>query len=346
MLEYTASELARRVGGSLKGDGTLAIRGVGSLDEAGPTTVSFLGNPAYADRVSATKAGAVLLPSDWTEPPPEGTAYILCDTPSEAFSSIVELFAPPPVSYPPGVAASAVVASDCRIPASAHIGPCAVVEPGVRLGERSVIAAGAYIGHESTIGEDCLLYPNVSIRERTCIGDRVVIHSGAVLGSDGFGFVPDPNGHVKIPQRGIVQVDDDVEIGAQVAIDRARFGRTWIKKGVKIDNLVHVGHNVIIGKHSFVVAQVGISGSTTLGARVMAAGQVGIAGHLRIGDDAVLMGQAGVTRDIPAGAQVVGMPAVDRRSYARRVGAARQVDRLKEELCELRKRVAWLEEHD
>ncbi len=346
MCEFTASEVAQRVGGHLKGEGSIAIRGVGSLDEAAPDAISFLANTAYTERVSATKAGAVLLPSDWSGDPPAGTAYILCDTPSEAFSTVVELFAPAPVSFPPGIAASAVVASDCCIPASVHIGPCAVVESGACIGERSIVAAGAYIGHETTIGEDCLIHPNVTVRERACIGDRVIIHSGAVLGSDGFGFVPGREGHTKIPQRGIVQVDDNVEIGAQVAIDRARFGRTWIKKGVKIDNLVHVGHNVIIGEHSFVVAQVGISGSTTLGARVTAAGQVGIAGHLRIGDDAVLMGQAGVTRDIPADAQVVGMPAVDRRTYARRVGAARQVDRLKEELSELRKRVARLEEHE
>lgn len=346
MNKCTASELAHRVNGCLRGKAEVAVCGVGSLDEAGPERVSFLGNAAYRDRVDGSQAGVIILPADWEGEPPPGRAYILCDDPSSAFSATVELFAPPPIPFPPGVAPSAVVSEDSSIPASVHVGAHVVIEAGVCLGERTVVAAGSYVGHETSVGDDCRIHPNVTLLERCRIGNRVIIHSGAVLGADGFGFVPGREGHAKIPQRGIVQVDDDVEIGAQTAVDRARFGRTWIKHGVKIDNLVHVGHNVIIGEHSFVVAQVGISGSTTLGDRVTAAGQVGIAGHLRIGGAAVLMGQAGVTRDIPAGAQVVGMPAVDRRTYARRVGAARQVDRLKQEICELRKRIEELEKCD
>lgn len=339
----TAGELANKLNGELKGDAHVVVTGVASLDEAGEHHVSFLANSAYSGRVADTNAGAVILPADWDGIPGDRQAWILVQNPSEAFSAAVELFAPPPVSYPPGVHPQAWVAPDATVPDCAHVGPFAVLEPGVVLGERTVVAAGCYVGRDTSVGADCLLYPNVTLREATRIGDRVIIHSGAVLGSDGYGFIPGREGHTKIPQRGIVQVDDDVEIGAQVAIDRARFGRTWIKRGVKIDNLVHIAHNVVVGEHTFLLGQSGISGSTTLGARVILAGQSGLAGHLSIGDDAVIMGQAGVSRDLPAGAKVVGMPAVDRREYAKRIAAGRQVERLKEELRALQERVARLE---
>jgi UDP-3-O-[3-hydroxymyristoyl] glucosamine N-acyltransferase len=180
----------------------------------------------------------------------------------------------------------------------------------VVIGARSVIGAGCYIGHETKIGEDCLFHPNVTIRERCLLGNKVYIHSGAVIGSDGFGYIPGENGHTKIPQVGIVQIDDDVELGANVTVDRARFGRTWIKEGVKVDNIVHIAHNVIVGKYCFIVSQVGIAGSTELEDRVVAAGQVGIGGHLHIGAGAMLMGQSGVTKDIEPGATVIGSPAI------------------------------------
>jgi UDP-3-O-[3-hydroxymyristoyl] glucosamine N-acyltransferase len=228
------------------------------------------------------------------------------------------------------------------VPDTAHIGPHAVIEAGVRIGERSVIGAGCYIGEHSGIGADCLIYPNVTIRERCRIGSRVIIHPGAVIGSDGFGYESGPAGHTKIPQVGIVQIDDDVEIGAQAAIDRARFGRTWIKQGTKIDNLVQIAHNVVISEHCFVIAQVGISGSTSVGQGTILAGQAGIAGHLNIGNRAIVMAQSGVSKDLADGAIVFGSPAMDRRQFARTQSHLKSLDRAMKRLHELEEDVARL----
>ena len=342
MPALTSGEIASRVQGRLVGPDDIEITGVAALNEAGPSDVSFLGNPRYRDQVIPSAAAVVLVPEAFEQPPPEGRAWIECEDPSAAFSRLVAAFAPPPVSYPPGIDPSAVVAEAADLDASVHVGPCAVIEAGVRLGAGSVVAAGCVIGRDTVIGEECLLYPNVTIRERTRIGDRVIIHSGTTVGSDGFGYVPGEDGHTKIPQVGIVQIDDDVEIGAQAAVDRARFGRTWIRRGAKIDNLVQVAHNVVIGEHCFVIAQVGIAGSTRLGRGVIAAGQVGLAGHLQIGDGATLMAQSGISKDVPAGARVMGSPAVPYREFVKSKLAVHQVPKLKEKLRRLEAEVEEL----
>lgn len=342
----TSAWVAALVGGRLAGPPDVVVTGVGSLDEAGPTEASFLGHPRYRDRVLPSRAGVVLVPEGYSEPPPAGRAWVVCADPSQAFSALVKAFAPPPVAYPPGVHPSAVVAPSARVPPSVHVGACAVIEADAVIGERTVIGAGCYIGHEARIGEDCLLYPHVAVRERCLLGRRVILHPGVVIGADGFGYASGPQGHTKIPQVGIVQIDDDVEIGALSAVDRARFGRTWIQRGTKIDNLVQVAHNVVIGQHCIVVGQAGIAGSTRLGHGVVVAGQAGIAGHLQLGDGSVVMGQSGVSKDVPPKAAVMGSPAVDRREFARgqmnlkRVERlARRIEDLSRELRELRRRL-------
>jgi len=342
MKQLTAEQVAGVAGGELRGAPEVRVSGVESLAAASPQDVSFLGNPRYASQVMPSAASVVLVGPDFAEPPPSGRAWVVCENPSEAFTRVVMAFAPPPVSFPPGVHGSAVVAAGAVIAAGAAIGPHAVVEAGARIGENSVIGAGSYIGHETVIGADCLIYPNVTVRERCRLGDRVIIHSGSVIGSDGFGYIPGENEHRKIPQVGIVQIDDDVEIGAQVAVDRARFGKTWIKRGAKIDNLVQIAHNVVIGELCFIVAQVGIAGSTALGRGVIAAGQAGVAGHLTIGDGATLMAQAGVSKDIPAGANVVGSPAIDRKEFARNLFAVNRIGELSRKVRELEARLAEL----
>ncbi len=210
-------------------------------------------------------------------------------------------FAPQPISFAPGIHPTAVVAPDASLGEDVFVGAGAVLEPGVEIGRGARIGANSYVGHESTIGAGSFIYPNVTIRERTRIGERVIIHSGTVIGSDGFGFEMATGGHKKVPQIGIVQIDNDVEIGANTTIDRARFGRTWIQEGVKIDNLVQIAHNVVIGKHSIIVAQVGIAGSVRIGSRVIIGGQAGIIGHIEIDDGTMIGAQTGVSKSLHGG---------------------------------------------
>lgn len=344
MISRTSREIAALVGGRLEGDPSVAVDSVNSLRDASAGQVSFLGNRKYQSQVVPSKAGVVLVPEDFAEPVPAGRAWIRCPDPSDAFTKVVALFAPPPVTYAPGIHPTAVIAPDAILPASAHVGAHAVIEAGVRLGERTVVGALCYVGQETRVGDDCLLYPNVSIRERCVIGSRVIIHCGTTIGSDGFGYVPNLTGglHTKIPQVGIVQIDDDVEIGANVTIDRARFGRTWIQRGVKIDNLVQIAHNVVIGELSFLIAQVGISGSSRLGRGVVIWGQGGIAGHLDIGDGAQVLPQGGVHRDVPPGARVIGAPAVDERQFIRDLFNVHRIDKLADKIKALEAEVAAL----
>jgi UDP-3-O-[3-hydroxymyristoyl] glucosamine N-acyltransferase len=237
---------------------------------------------------------------------------------SLAFAQLLEKFAPPPVRFAPGVHPSAVVSPDAVIGEGVSIQPFAVIEAGARIGAGSVIGAHGYVGQHAEVGEHTHLASRVTIGARCIVGSRVIIHSGAVLGSDGFGFELSEGRHVKIPQTGIVQVDNDVEIGANVTIDRARFGRTWIGEGTKIDNLVQIAHNVVIGKHCLIVSQTGISGSTRIGDYVTLAGQVGVVGHIEIGDRTIVAAQSGVSKSLPPGSTVFGTPAIPMRESKER----------------------------
>ncbi len=346
MQSRTSQEIAAMVGGTLKGPGDLAVSGVAALAEAQPSDASFLGNDKYEPQVLPSKAAVVLVPEKFAAEPPAGRAWIVCKDASAAFMKLVGLFAPPPVTFAPGVHPSAVVHPSAKVAASAHVGACAVIEAGATVGERSVIGAQVYIGQDARVGDDCLLYPQVAVRERCVIGSRVIIHSGTTVGSDGFGYVPNMTGglHTKIPQVGIVQIDDDVEVGANVAIDRARFGRTWIKRGVKIDNLVQIAHNVVIGELSFVVAQAGIAGSSKLGRGCVLWAQAGIAGHIEIGDGTQIFAQSGVPGDLPPKSVVIGSPAVDRREFAKTQFNIHRIGKLSDAVKSLEKELAALKE--
>jgi UDP-3-O-[3-hydroxymyristoyl] glucosamine N-acyltransferase len=306
-MTLTLEQVAETSGGELIGDPSLQITGAASLAEATPGEISFFGNRKYIHLLRKTRASAVFVPPDFAEP--INAARIRVSNPTKAFEQVVVRFAPEAIAFGPGVHTSAIVDSSVQLGERVSIQPHAVIEAGTKIGDDTIIGAGSYIGHATMIGSACLIYPRVTIRERSRIGSRVIIHSGAVIGADGFGFEMVDGRHEKIQQLGIVQIDDDVEIGANTTIDRARFGRTWIQQGVKIDNLVQIAHNVVIGKNSVIVAQAGISGSTRLGERVTMAGQVGIVGHVEIADGTIIAAQSGVSKSLPGGAWF-GYPAV------------------------------------
>jgi UDP-3-O-[3-hydroxymyristoyl] glucosamine N-acyltransferase len=336
----TLQEIANLAGGELNGDGNRVITGAASLDEAVEGEIAFYNNPKYMPRLKATRASAVFVPPDFSEK--ISAAQIRVADPSKAFQQIVLKLAPKPIAFAPGIHPTAVVDPTAKLGARVSIQPRAVIEAGVTIGDETVVGAGSYVGHESAIGGSCLIYPNVTIRERSKIGSRVIIHGGVVIGADGFGFEFKDGRQRKIPQIGIVQIDDDVEIGANTTIDRARFGRTWIQEGVKIDNLVQVAHNVVIGKHSVIAAQVGISGSVRLGERVSLAGQVGIVGHATIGDGTMVAAQSGVSKNIPGGVWF-GYPAVPFAEAKRQFAWIHRLGRLFERVKAIEKKLGLKE---
>lgn len=336
------AEIAKLLGAELTGNGAVEITGLASLTSAASGDLTFLANPRYASAVAGTQASAVIVTTDWKGGCP--CAILRTDHPDRAFANAALLLSPPPISFGTGVHPTAVLGKDVTLGADVYVGPYCVIESGARLGDRSVLVAGCYIGHAAVIGSDCLLYAHVSVRERCVLGTRVIIHGGAVIGSDGFGYTPDSQGvWQKVMQLGIVEIGDDVEIGANVTIDRARFGKTRIGNGVKIDNLVQVAHNVQIDEHSVMASQVGISGSTCIGRHVQLGGQAGLAGHLQIGDGAVVGAQAGVTKDVEPGSFVSGYPAMEHRKSARVHAHLMRLPELKERVRELEATVARLQ---
>jgi UDP-3-O-[3-hydroxymyristoyl] glucosamine N-acyltransferase len=333
---FTLQELATMSGGELAGDPGLKITGAASLAEATPGEISFFSNRKYVGLLRKTRASAIFVPRDFAELVP--AAQIRVSNPAKAFEQVVLKLVPKPVKFTPGVHPSAVVDPSAQIGERVSIQPYAVIEAGARIGDDTVVGAGTYIGHEVGIGAACLIYPRVTIRERTRIGSRVIIHSGAVIGADGFGFEVIDGRQEKIRQLGIVQIDDDVEIGANTTVDRARFGRTWIQQGVKIDNLVQIAHNVVIGKNSIIVAQTGISGSTRVGERVMMGGQVGIVGHLEIADGSMIAAQSGVSKSIQGGVWF-GYPAVPLREAKQQIAWIHRLGKLFARVKEIEKKL-------
>jgi len=340
-MTVTVSEIAQKLRARFEGDGSARITGMAGVEEAGAGDITFLSTPRYASAVARTGASAVIVNDNW-----KGTApcpVIRVQNPDKAFAEVAFLFSPPPVQQKPGVHPSAVVARNVELGKGVGVGPHCVLESGVKVGDRTMLGAGCYIGHGSALGKNCRLYPHVSVREYSGIGNRVVIHDGVVIGSDGFGYFQDKGAWQKIPQVGTVEIGDDVEIGANVTIDRARFGKTRIGRGVKIDNLVQIAHNVQVGDHTAMAAQVGISGSTTLGKHVQLGGQAGLGGHLSVGDTSVIGGRAAVTKDVPPGSFVSGYPAMPHRKAKRIHAHVMRLPELGKKLAEMEKRIVELE---
>jgi UDP-3-O-[3-hydroxymyristoyl] glucosamine N-acyltransferase len=344
-MRVSVGEIAAVVGGTVIGDAAQEISGISSLSEARPGDISFLANPKYAPYLSETRASAVLVASPQPEASARGAALtqIVVANPDFAFAKVVATFGPKAEPPPPGIHPSAVIGECVTLGANVAIGAHVVVADRARIGDGTVLYPQVYVGAESALGAGCLIYPQVTIRERVTLGDRVIVHSGAVIGSDGFGYASIEGVHHKIPQVGTVVIEDDVEIGASTTIDRARFGRTRIGKGTKIDNLVQIAHNVETGAHCIVVSQVGIAGSTRLGNHVTLAGQAGITGHITIGDQAVVTAKSGVSKDVPPKAVVKGAPAQDIKTTQMIEVAMRRLPGTQAQVKELLARVAALE---
>lgn len=343
MKSYTAKEIAEMLKGTLKGDENTVINGVSSLKEANKNSVSFLGNKKYHHQLAPSAAGVVLLSKDVeNEELPADKTYIICDNVDLAFSSVIALFAPPAPEFERTVHPSAVVDPTAVIGKNVHIGPNAVIDKNAVIGDGSTICAGTYIGQDAKVGCETFINPNVSILHRCTVGSKCIIHAGVVIGADGFGFMPGPQGIVKIPQTGIVEIGDDVEIGANTTIDRARFGKTIIKSNVKIDNQVMIAHNVAIGESSMIIAQTGIAGSAEIGRGVIIAAQAGINGHIHISDGCKVAGTSGVIKDMPPNTIAVGTPAESQREFLARVSLPSRFDKLKKQFEELKKKVEEL----
>lgn len=337
----TLIEVAKIIDGEVVGDGNTVITGLCGIKEAKNGDLTFVANSKYLPLIEHTCASAIITSKEIEQ---ASKPIVKTDNPSLAFAKMVSLLSPNQAVHLAGIHSTAILGKNIKLGKNVAIGPYVVIEDEACIGDNSIIYTGCYIGHHSSIGTGVLIYPNVSIRERTVIGDRVIIHSGSVIGSDGFGFAIVKGIHEKIPQIGAVLIEDNVEIGANVTIDRARFDKTIIGKGTKIDNLVQIAHNVIIGENSIVVAQVGISGSTTIGKGVILAGQAGTVGHITIGDGAVIAARAGVTKSVAANTKVFGYPAKPHETAKRVNACVQRLPELYKTISELRQKVAKLEE--
>lgn len=332
---FTLAEVASAVGGRVVGDGSLRLAGVQTLERATAGDLSWLADPRLARKAAGSRAGALLVAD---EAAAGGRPCVVVPNPALAFALWLGCLKPerrPPAGVSPG----AHVHPSARIGDGASVAPGAAIAARARIGARTVVGSGAYVGEDATVGEDSWIHPNASVLSGCAVGARCVLHSGAVIGSDGFGYVWDGSAHRKIPQVGIVRVEDDVEIGANTTVDRATLGETVVGRGTKIDNLVQVGHNVVIGENAIICGQVGIAGSAKIGARTTLAGQAGVSDHVEIGEGAILTGQSGVPVGgrVPPGAVLSGMPAAPHREFLKSAALVARLPELVKRLEALEK---------
>jgi UDP-3-O-[3-hydroxymyristoyl] glucosamine N-acyltransferase len=339
-MKISLGELSERFGGTISGNPDVLIQGVNALDIAAQGEITFAEQTRYTEQVISSHADALVVPEDFPDIPEKNLLRVA--KPRQVFIHIVKLFHPEPV-YPQGIHPSAVVAEDIQLDKGVHITECAVVREGVHIGQDTIIESGAHIGRNVVLGKECRIGPNVVLMDEVRLGDRVRIHAGTVIGGEGFGYLWVGDHHMKVPQIGSVQIDDDVEIGCNVCIDRATFGVTRIRRGTKIDNLVQIGHNNDIGEDTIIVSQVGLSGSVKVGRRVILAGKVGTTDHITIGDGAVVGGATAVTKDIKAGESVWGYPSRPMHKVLRELASLARLPRLIQQVKDLRSRLSGME---
>ena len=340
MMRKTLREIAQLVDGEVIGDETVVITGICGIREAQEGDLTFIANAKYLPLMRQTKAAAIITSREVRQAP---KPIIQTDNPDLAFAKMVNLLAPNEFAHPQGIHPTAVIGKNVKLGKEVAIQPYVVIGNHAVVGDRTILYTGVFVGDHAKIGNHTLIYPHVTIRERVEIGDRVIIHSGTVIGSDGFGFSTVKGVHVKIPQIGIVRIEDDVEIGANVTIDRARFGVTHIKRGTKVDNLVQIAHNAVIGEHAIIVAQAGISGSTTIGNGVILAGQAGVVGHIEVGDNTIVGAQSGVSKSVGPNNIILGSPAKPIRQFKEVNAHIQRIPKLYQEVRALAKRVEQLE---
>lgn len=332
-------EIAQRLNGRIIGDVSLLIEGISPIEDAQAGQISFIADKKYEKKCAVSDASVLIV-----REPIEGLqkTFLLVDDPYYAFAQALALFHPMKQTLAE-IDPSATMGKDLKIGKEVSVGPHATLENRVKIGNRVRIGAGVFVGKGSEIGTDSVIHPNVTIREGVHIGQRVTIHSGSVIGSDGFGFAPYKGKYHKIPQVGGVIIEDDVELGSNVSVDRATLGNTIVGRGTKVDNLVQIGHNVVIGHDTILVSQVGISGSVKIGHHVTLAGQVGVSGHIRIGDKVVVGGKSGVTKDISSGSNLSGFPPIPHQNWLKAQAVFRHLPALRDQVKGLSEKIAQLE---
>jgi UDP-3-O-[3-hydroxymyristoyl] glucosamine N-acyltransferase len=348
-LKKSLGEIAAFLGGAVEGNGAVIIGQIRGIDDAGPGDITFVANAKYRQKMETTKADGIIVATGTACP---GKNLVIVGDPYTSLGKLLELYYPDEehsaanrisissTGNGPSVETGAEVSPEATVYSNVYIGR------GARIARGAVLYPGVFVGRDASIGEDSVLYPGVTVYRRCTIGCRVIIHAGVVIGADGFGFALPGRENRKIPQIGYVQIDDDVEIGANTTIDRGALGRTWIQKGVKIDNLVQIAHNVVVGAYSVIVAQVGISGSAQLGRSVVLGGQVGIVGHIAIGDGVMAAARTGIHKDVPPGQIIGGTPHLPYREWLRKEAAMQKLPELRETVVELQRRVAELEKKE
>lgn len=339
----TVAEIAKKLGGVLVGDGAADVTGMAGLEDASTGDITFFSNPKYEAMVEETGASAVVTSLEWEGKAPCAVIKVTC--PDASFALVAKLIGLAELVYPKGVHPSVVVAEGVVFGKDVSIGPLCVIEAGVRIGDGTVMVAGCYIGRDVIIGSNCKLHSNVSVREGTIIGDRVILHNGAVIGSDGFGNYIENGKWKKIPQIGIVVIGNDVEIGANTTVDRARFGKTIIEDNVRIDNLVQIAHNVRIGENTAMASQCGISGSVAIGKNVLFGGQSACVGHIHVADNTIVAGRAVLTKDTEPGSYVYGFPAMPYKKAFKIHAHLMGIGEMKARLKMLEKKIKDLEEN-
>ena len=336
-MQFSANQIAQLTNGTVEGNGDVMVSTIAKIEEGQPGAISFLANPKYTHYIYETKSSIVLVKDDFVPEKPISATLIKVADPYATVAQLLQMVAQMTEPQYSGIEQPSYIAEGVELPDDVYVGAFAYIGRGAKIGRGVKIFPQAYIGDNVVIGDNSIIKPGVKIYHNCRIGKRCIIHGGAVIGADGFGFAPVNDQYNKIPQIGNVELDDDVEIGANTCIDRATMGSTRIGKGVKLDNLIQVAHNVEIGENTVMAAQVGIAGSTKIGARCMVAGQVGFAGHITVGDDNQIGAQSGIPNSVGSGLRLMGYPAIEARDFARNIVYIKNIPKMQERISALEK---------